>query len=109
VTLAIPQAKADDLSLQIVRDEHTGELLATRTLVAGPDPAIPGSRRGTVLDVEAYSTAIVRSFDARAPFGPGTRGRRTGADGIGRRRAPTQRSPGSSSNAPPCRGTTARK
>ncbi len=45
-----------------------GQLLATRTVLTQPDPQIPGSRAGTVLDAQVYSTAIVRSFAARVAF-----------------------------------------
>lgn len=61
-TLELPGG--DGWRTQTVIAADDGELLATRTVLTRPDPQVPGSRAGTVLDVRAYTTAITDSFAA---------------------------------------------
>jgi hypothetical protein len=70
VTLQFPRGRGANYLSQIVLDKGTGELLAQRTLLAAADPAIPGSRAGTVLDVQTYRSKIVRSLSEPVRFGP---------------------------------------
>jgi len=67
-TLDLPDH--DGWRTQVVIGARDGRLLATRTVLTEPDPQIPGSHAGMVLDLQVYSTAIVRSFAAPVAFDP---------------------------------------